>query len=198
MTDHKPAAKVGLMSVVGQISQVLELHESQVLTDEMLEEHLGDLTTELRGAVDRRIAFLDHLGARGSGDKPGTGLIGKYQELFRAYRDACERAEGVRDRIKSRTVDIIKAKPDLKFQGDFGKLGAQKNSQASLEVDLPLHERQFRNIIDESNIGLVPPEYIKTIEIKVLDTESLKKDLIDGFEIPWARTQQGYHLRVRR
>jgi hypothetical protein len=202
MTD-----KISLPAIVGAISRSLDAYEDGQFDESALAEVLGDLSVDLRSAVDRRIGFLDHLGKRSAGGKPGTGLIGRYEELYREYRAAAERAEALKARVEESTMLVMQTLPDVKFQGNLGRLACQNNSAGRLEVDFPLGSRTFSNLLEfsggeetmeSSAVNLIPEEYIKRIFVKQLDTAKLKADIEAGKEIVWARVEKGQHLRVRR
>ena len=191
---------VNLPAIVGAIAKTLDAFEDGVFNEAELAEVLGDLTHDLSSAVDRRILFLDHLGTRSTAKAPGTGLIGRYEELYRTYREAAERAECLKERIRESTMLTMQTLPDYKFIGSMGKLAVQANSSASLICDLKLGERSIRNLIepDSPEFHLVPQKYLKEVTVYQLDTEALRADLAAGEEHPWARLERGSHLRVRR
>lgn len=199
--------KISLPVIVGAISRSLEAYEDGQFDESALAEVLGDLSVDLRSAVDRRIAFLDHLGKRSTGGKPGTGLIGRYEELYREYRAAAERAEALKERVEQHTMEFMAVCPDVRFEGNLGRLAAQNNSSGRLEVDFPLGSRTFSNLLEVGGgdetlettaVSLIPTEYIRTITLKQLDTAKLKSDIEAGKEIVWAKVERGQHLRVRR
>ena len=202
MTD-----KISLPAIVGAISRSLDAYEDGQFDEEALAEVLGDLSVDLRSAVDRRIGFLDHLGKRSAGGKPGTGLIGRYEELYREYRAAAERAEALKARVEESTMLVMQTLPEVKFQGNLGRLACQNNASGRLEVDFPMATKTFSNLLEYGGAGetmlnsasaLIPDEYVRLITVRQLDTAKLKADIEAGKEIVWARVEKGQHLRVRR
>jgi hypothetical protein len=204
--EEKLTKTVSLPTIIQSIASTLDSYEDGVFNEQELQEILGDLEVDLKASVDKRISFFDYIGKRSAGKTPGSGIIGKCEELYRTYREAMERAIALREKVEESTLEIIHLNPGIIFQGDLGKLAAQRNSASKLEVDIPLTQKSFSNVMevaeDDANMtglsSLIPDEYITTIIIKQLNTQKLKEDLEAGKEITWAKTERGNHLRVRR
>lgn len=197
--------KVSLPRIVEGINKTLEAFEDGLYDEKTLDEILGDLRTDLGNSVDRYIYLLDYLGNQSQGEKPGTGIIGLKQELYREYRKKMEIAEALKERVKARALRIIEESSDLEikgkklvFEGNLGKLAAQA-SPGRLIVDFNLGSKSFGNLIDQNtDVFNIPAEYIKTVTVLQLDTDRLKEDLKLGKEIPFARLEKNNHLRIRR
>jgi hypothetical protein len=197
-TSNKFITKVGLPKIVEGINRTLEAYEDGIYDDQALDEIMSDILVDLRNSVDIRISILGYLGGQSVGDKPGSGVIGKAQELYRAYREKMEIAERLRDRIKSQTLAIIESNRDIKFEGNLGRLASQA-SPAKLVIDLKLDSKNFNYLIspDDPDLMQIPEKYLKVITTMQIDTEKLKQDLQAGEFVPWARLEKGTHLRVR-
>ncbi len=192
--------KIALPKVLEGIHRTLEAYEDGVYDDKALDEVMGDLLVDLGNSVDRRISLLDYLGESSVGSKPGSGIIGKAQDLYRIYRDKMETAIKLRDRIKENTLSIVEANKDIVFKGNLGKLASQNNSSAKLICDIPLASKTLSNLLEPNNLDFldIPAEYIKAVTVMQLDVEKLKHDLSFGKEVPFARLEKGTHLRIRR
>ncbi len=193
-------AKISLPKVVEGINRTLEAWEDGTYDDKALDEIMGDLLVDLGSSVDRRIAFLDYLGNRSSGAKPGSGVIGKAEDLYRAYREKMEIAQKLRERVEEHTLHIINDHKTIIFQGALGKLASQANSVASLICDIPLKSKTLSNLLDPTDPGLldIPAEYVKAVTVMQLDVDKIRSDIAAGKELSFARLDKGTHLRIRR
>lgn len=200
MSNINVTTKLSMPKVLEGINRTLEAYEDGIYDDQALDEIMGDLLVDLSSSVDRRIAFLDYLGEQSVGSKPGSGIIGKAQDLYRIYREKMETATKLRDRVKEQTLSIIDANKQITFQGNLGKLASQNNSSAKLICDIQLTSKTLSNLIDPASETMldIPAEYVKAVTVMMLDTDKLKQDLALGKEVPFARLEKGTHLRVRR
>ena len=78
--------KVRLDLAVQAVSRTIDWMEEGGDPDGAIAEILGDVLADVSNSVDRRIALLDIIGAPKSGEKPASGLIGKYKDLEHEYR----------------------------------------------------------------------------------------------------------------
>ena len=154
--EEKLRKTVSLPTIIQSIASTLDSYEDGVFNEQELQEILGDLKVDLKASVDKRISFFDYIGKRSTGKTPGSGIIGKCEELYRTYREAMERAIALREKVEESTLEIIYQNPEVKFEGDLGKLASQKNSTSKLDVDIPLMQKTLSNVLqvaqDDANI----------------------------------------------
>lgn len=192
--------KISLPSVSAAIERTIEAREDGTYDDAELVEVMGDLLVDLESAVDRRIAFLDYLGKRADAKNPGSGVIGTAESLYRAYREKCERAEKLKERVQEMTLYTVETHAGVTFKGKLGKLASQTNGQARLIIDLQLASKTFSNLINTESPEFfeIPANHLKAVTVMQLDTDAIRADLAAGKELSFARTEKGTHLRVRR
>jgi hypothetical protein len=191
--------KVSLAVAASAVTRTLELIEDGGDPDGSLMEAVGDVLGDVRNGVDRRIHFLDILGAPRSGDKPSTGLIGKYEELAKEYKAKADSLKNLRENLHLKTMAIMDENPDLEFRGHYGKFRQQKNSQAELTTEFLRMSFNYSNIITAETMEMYGlHKYITYSELFQLNTEAVREALKSGVELPWAKLNQGKHLRISR
>lgn len=144
---------------------------------------------ELAEAVDRRIYFFQYLE-----DQIERGT--KNKEQWAGY---VKRLKDLYDRIEDRTIETIRAHPDLSYKGEAGQLKVQLNGSAKLITSLLLTNKSVSNIVDLDQIEkeIVSAEYLKKITYVVLDKDKVMADLKKGVQLPWARLEKGFQLRSK-
>lgn len=143
---------------------------------------------ELVGKVDRFIGFLDALKSR-------VALLKEHRD--RATK-AIRAAEGFERGLKEYVRTTMQAMPGIPYKGETGAFRLQRNPP-SLKIDFPRDDKTIYQAVDPVMLTLEPTlaDYVKTVTAYVIDTEKLKAALDAGEKIPWARIEQGVHLRVQ-
>jgi hypothetical protein len=99
-----------------------------------------------------------------------------------------------RTSLKQYLVNVIRAHPALPFKGETGRLTVRRNSAKSVDYSVSFHPRAFERIVHIPE--QIPPEYLTTHTITVINHEAVKAALEKGEALSWATLVQGEHLRI--
>ncbi len=66
-----------------------------------------------------------------------------------------------------------------KLESEAGNITIRNNA-ASCELKIPTMSKSFSNVISESDLNLVPQEFITKTEIYTLDKNAIKKAISEG------------------
>jgi hypothetical protein len=128
-------------------------------------------------AVDRRMEWAAKI-------KAYKYLVKHQQKALKADMKRLERMESS---LKHSMKSLLEAFPQVPFRSSTGKkVWLQGPSNPKLNAVLNLGKKTLHKILDEKDLEKVPPRYVATVSFKVLDTDVLKYDLLDGKEIEWA------------
>lgn len=145
-----------------------------------------DVHLELKANVDTRCHILDSLELYESRAK-------SHKDYYAAIEKRCKR---VRDEIKRQTVRAIEESELDKFVGAEFELRAQA-SPGKLLTEFHTSTKSIPHVV-YSDIILpdeVKANYLKKVELTVLDVEKVKKDLKSGKNIRGCRWVKEKHLR---
>lgn len=184
---NSPTVKVPLAFASMFLSQLLEAaDETQV--DEAFLQLFRDADITHQDGIDRRIvvdkAFSTHI-----------GLASEARTNWAAVKNKLEKAQV---RFRQATKEIIEANPGLGFVGKLGTLKTQRNPPR-ITLAVGNAERLVRHLITKEEIEQfhIPSRYLKSIEGITLNMDEIKKDLADGVQLDWAKTEQVTRLVVK-
>lgn len=174
--------KIPMGWAAAALAEMCDAIDAGAEPSDVLVQVFHDRKLELRDAVDRRIAFFQVV----------KGQIDAAKAARNAYAEQAKRLEALLEAMKARTKEIIEEHPDLPYEGDLGKLCVQKSPPA---VKVMFEDRT----LDKETIDLfgISERFIRTKVTYELDTKAVKAAIEAGEDIPWARIEQGTHLRVR-
>lgn len=155
-----------LYAITGELQELQrELVESQGELDEIKEETLAKLTSQLTEKTDN---VVDWVNAQES-------YILEIEERIRLFNELKAQVKKDLDRFKEYVTNCMDRLETTKVNGRFAKISIRK---PSMKV----------NVVNEDDI---PIEYWeKRTELK-LDKAQLRKDLMEGKEIPGAELEMG-------
>lgn len=125
---------------------------------------------DLKATVDRRIKFL----------KYAESQMTMAKKMRDQWGDRAQRFEKTIEYIKNDTLQTMKLNPNLPYRGSIGGFKVFRNSQPSI-----IYTDDF-----------IPAEYIEESIVVTTNKEKLRKDLLEGKEIPGCKLQYGEHIRV--
>jgi chromosome segregation ATPase len=176
------SAAVTLAELCDKIDSAEEIEQSLI-------EQFNDAKLTLAESIDRRKHVYKECQAR-------IALAKSYKKDI---DETIKRLQKIQDRIEENTKQMIAGEPNLPYQDTLGnKLSVRKNSQPALKYSFDIREsKNFSNILDEQSIALleIDRKYLREVSFYTIDTEALKKDLLEGHTISWANLEWGTHVR---
>lgn len=162
------------------------IDDMEEIDDDTIDQFMS-LNKERTEKIDAWIAVRDRL---------TSFLQEKKAQKDRAVK-ACTHAENAlktfNNRLKYHMENDQTGKP---FTGTTGTIALQ-NSPKKLAHSISVQPVSLNSIVNDEFDADLCQDYLTEQTYMVLDTARLKKDLQAGVEIPWAKLEQGKHVRVR-
>lgn len=148
----------------------------------------GEIEITLKESVDKRIRFKTYL----------DGAIPAAKDMRDMWANRVKALDRALEWWKNDTKFVLENSTCAQFKGSLGTLKLQNNSVRSLEVDIPKTSVTISNVIGEigTEFSWVDPRFTRTIAYKALNIDAIKMALEAGEVIPWARLEQGQHVRI--
>lgn len=161
--------------------------------DDLEGEELGVLVLELldrskhtlQESVDRRIAFIRYCESQEA----------KARELRNAWEARLRKFEKLTEKIKTDTLETMKANPGVPFHGTHEKFRVQKNSQPKLVHPLTLRKEQIE-VVEIDEFAPLLDTFIESKIVHVLRKDLLKDAIKQGFKQTGVSLEIGEHIRI--
>lgn len=169
--------KISFSDAAVTLSNLCNRMDEEEDIDELLVQEFNDALTNVSESVDRRKAVFRELESK--------------IEMARSYKNEIkkqiERYEILKERLVETTKRIILAHPNIPFKDSFGRqLKVLPNPTPKLVLD---------QYMIESMSPYEDMEYLKYDTVVQVDKEAIKKDLLNGKKLSWARLEYGTQLR---
>lgn len=179
--------KIPLAEAAREVSSLLAIIET---SDEISDDLIPVFQTaseDVRTAVDRRIAFLRHLASE-------IDLIGQMQAGLAQRK---KRLEKIDEKVRARTLDVIKQNPEIRLEGTLGSIYEAKSPQGVKYNTV--FQSPIANVIDPSDIGKFPAEFVSSMIVYVLNKPEFEKSLKAGKITCEAAElgERGTHVRIK-
>lgn len=115
------------------------------------------------------------------------------ERAVKAYEHAGNALKTFNNRLK---YHMENDKTSKLFVGTTGTVTLQ-NSPKKLDHSISVQPVSLNSIVNDEFDADLCQDYLTEQTYMVLDTAKLKKDLQSGVEVPWAKLEQGKHVRVR-
>jgi hypothetical protein len=166
-------------------SVMFEIDNADEITPELIKK-FEEAQSDLKGKCDNWLGIFDALAAQ------ETVLKAKKEAIDKEY----QKNQNMQKRLKEYLRYQMEQNPERKFEGSEEKFVLQKNSVKRLDF---AYERSTSSVetVPDYIVSLDDRvlEYCKNVELRVLDTARLKKDLEAGKTVPFAALVQGNHIR---
>lgn len=174
--------KVPMAFAMSTLAAMCDAIDNGAELDDALVAQFQEAKLDLVEAIDRRVAFFRYL----------QGQIAAAKAARDAWQDDYKRLQAIEEKFKEKTKELVEAHPDLPKEGTIGKLAVQANPPS---VKLTFEDRKLtRHVIDFFGVD---EKYIKTETTYTLNAKLVADDLKAGVELPWARLEQGTHIRFK-
>lgn len=164
---------------------MFQIDNADEITPELVTK-FEEAQADLKSKCDNWFGILDALAAQ--------------EVVLKTRKEAADKEYAKNQNLQRRLKDYLRYQmeqnPDKKFEGTEERFTLQKNSAKRLAFD-------YETV--KSSVEIVPDfvtalddrvlEYTKIIECRVLDSEKLRKDLAAGKVLPFAKLEQGNHIR---
>jgi len=147
-----------------------------------------DFKGDREDKIDRYIGYRDRL----------KYIIGETKERknrhAKAYRSAKNLKSVFDDKIKFQmSVD----QTGMPFKGrEMGTLYLQNNAKKLVTL-APTLDIEVFDVLTDPFYKDICRDYLKQLTFYSLDKAAVKKDLMEGAELPWARLEQSNHIQVK-
>ncbi len=152
-----------------------------------LQRAFTDAVVDLKTKVDLAYMVFDSLKSE----------IEQAQSIAAAFTAKAKRIQDAIDRMKSSAQSILEAQPDLKLEGEVGRIRLQANAWG-LHLNFPTKPKTIYGAMDERDIFEyeVPNDFLKKHVTYSLDSEKVRQHLEAGNQLTWARLERGHHVRI--
>jgi hypothetical protein len=146
----------------------------------------GETKTALADATDRRILFWNYC----------ENQIDHAKEMQKEWAERKQRLDAILTLFKNKTAAIIEENENLPFEGRHGHLRIQ-NNPPSLKLAFDVQDVTARSVVSLSQVETfkIDPKYLARMELFTVVKDAVKKDLLNGAELTWAKIEQGKSLR---
>jgi hypothetical protein len=172
--------------VASQIAEMID--EAPGTIDELLDEAFNAQLVTHAEALDRQKALLwatagNRVAARGA------------KKELDAY---IKKLDVIEEKVLARVIQAHALEPRLPWRDSTGKKISVIDNQPALKPSFDIKKKKsFEGVLHEDTIMEldIPEKYLKTVTLKILDTEAVKADLKAGVVLTWAELETGKQVR---
>lgn len=180
--------RITLKDAVTDLEVVMaEIDDAAEITDALLTRFEAGRNS-VAEKVDGWILYLDSL----------KGMQAALKERHERVRDALKKTEALQKRLREYVAFQLASHPSVPFKGTEGSLYLRKNPGA-LKISYDLPDKTVYGVVPHEIVGREPSmlPYLDSIEFVILNKEKLKADIEAGMVFPWAKIEQGAHVRIK-
>lgn len=173
-----------LSNIVNELDRICtEIDESDALPNDLLE-RFASTQLEQKDKLSAYVAVIDQAQAASA----------YFQERANKLTKRAKTAERVASAVKERLLFVMQQHPELPWQSSDGDKFTACNSQPSLEIDLNYYKTSYNYILND--LFGIPEQFIDIVQLTCLNSQKVKKHLLDGNKLSWARLQHSKYLRI--
>lgn len=173
-----------LSNIVNELERICaEIDESDALPKDLLE-RFASTQLEQKDKLSAYVAVIDQAQAASA----------YFQERANKLTKRAKTAERVAAAIKERLLFVMQQHPDLPWKSSDGDKFIACNSAPSLEIDLNYYKTSYNYIVNE--LFEIPEQFLDIVQLTCINSQKVKKYLIEGNKLSWARLKHSKYLRI--
>lgn len=169
-----------LLEAAQEIAKLNDLQEDGFDDRSAIDEVIQIRRADLALGVDRALKVVRYCRAR------IKELELLKEEVASAIIAAKDRKEAVREYVRYSMGGI----PDEPFEGRTGRFAIRKNGGLiPISYTIQLDKKSLSNVLLETDVDFIPPQYLQRFQCWILDTEAVRRDLAAGIELGFAKEE---------